>query len=297
MTRSHLKATATFLVVTCGFSWALLAIFFLTGGASGRLLEVVLPYSMGPLAGALYLQWRRQEKALSLLGGDPFPNLWFLAAWVIPPAVGLVVVFASPLFAPAHPSFSGLAHLEAMRSHLSAATYAAAHQRLAQTSPGLVFGAALGQALFSGATIDAVIALGEEIGWRVTLLRELAPLGFWRASLLIGLARGLWMVPLVLAGFPFPTHRLTGALLMTAFSIVASVVATFLRLKGGSVLPAALFAGGLNASSHLPSFFVLGGSERTTGLFGVTGIAVLALVALVIVLPRAGKTSRLFAPA
>jgi membrane protease YdiL (CAAX protease family) len=35
-----------------------------------------------------------------------------------------------------------------------------------------------------GPTLNAVGALGEEIGWRGFLYKELAPLGFWRCSLL-----------------------------------------------------------------------------------------------------------------
>ena len=37
-----------------------------------------------------------------------------------------------------------------------------------------------------GPTLNAVGALGEEIGWRGFLYKELAPLGFWRCSLVTG---------------------------------------------------------------------------------------------------------------
>jgi uncharacterized protein len=37
-----------------------------------------------------------------------------------------------------------------------------------------------------GATFNAVFGFGEEFGWRGYLLWELAPLGFWKASLAIG---------------------------------------------------------------------------------------------------------------
>jgi hypothetical protein len=40
--------------------------------------------------------------------------------------------------------------------------------------------------LVLGATVNAVFAFGEEFGWRGDLLWELAPLGFWRASVAIG---------------------------------------------------------------------------------------------------------------
>ncbi|MEA5389248.1 hypothetical protein VB779_21050 [Haloarculaceae archaeon H-GB11] len=50
--------------------------------------------------------------------------------------------------------------------------------------PPVVF--LVGQGLVAGLTINAVVALGEELGWRGLFLRELSPLGFWRLSVLTG---------------------------------------------------------------------------------------------------------------
>ena len=291
--RARAKAIATFLAVTCGFSWALLAIFHLRGGGpEGLLATVVLPYSLGPLMGALFLQWRRNEKAMTLLGGDPFPNLWFLAAWAIPPAVVLAALGLSALVPHAYPSFSGLAHLEAMRSHLSAKTYASSKKDLQHVPAILAFGAFFVPAVFYGATVVAVVALGEEIGWRVTLLRELAPLGFWPTALILGVARAAWITPLVVAGFPYPAPLIPRVLVIAGFSLVVGVLATFLRVKGGSVLPSALFIGELSATSNLLTLYVIGGSRMATGAFGVVELAVLAVATAVVVFPRApGKSA------
>lgn len=42
------------------------------------------------------------------------------------------------------------------------------------------------QGLVAGLTINALAALGEELGWRGLLLTELSPLGFWRLSVITG---------------------------------------------------------------------------------------------------------------
>ena len=47
--------------------------------------------------------------------------------------------------------------------------------------------------------MQAVFAIGEEAGWRGWLQSTLAPLGFWRTSLVIGLMWALWHLPIVLA--------------------------------------------------------------------------------------------------
>ena len=44
--------------------------------------------------------------------------------------------------------------------------------------------------LIAGVTVNAVAGFGEELGWRGFLQKELAFLGFWRSSLLIGFGLG-----------------------------------------------------------------------------------------------------------
>lgn len=47
--------------------------------------------------------------------------------------------------------------------------------------------------------MQAIFAIGEEAGWRGWLHTQLAPLGFWGSSLLIGAMWALWHLPIVLA--------------------------------------------------------------------------------------------------
>ena len=99
-----------------------------------------------------------------------------------------------------------------------------------------------------GATINTVLAFGEEFGWRGYLLWELAPLGFWNASFLIGLVWGLWHAPLVVAGLNYPTFPILGVFVFTLVCIVVSPIYTYLVVRSGSVIPAAVFHGVFNAT-------------------------------------------------
>lgn len=135
-----------------------------------------------------------------------------------------------------------------------------------------------------GMTVNAVFALGEEFGWRGYLLWELAPLGFWKASFLIGTIWGLWHAPLVLAGLNYPSFPLVGVFIFTLVCIVISPIFTYLVVRGESVLPAVFFHGVFNAAGLTvlagtsdPVLRVLVASEG-----GVVGLLVFALISILI---------------
>lgn len=287
---SSRAAITLFLTVCCGLSWGLLAIFHLVGGTSGSAAfysNVVLAYGLGPLAGALAVQWRRREKAFALFGGDPFPNRWYLLAWLLPPLLAVVAMFLGALAPGAELTFDLLHKLDSMRAQLSPEEYEQGRQNLATVPPLLFFLANLMPALMYGATITAAVAAAEEIGWRVILLGDVARLGFWPAALLLGVIRGAWAVPLALDGFPHAQHPQEGALVVVGLSVLTSILSTFLRLRGGTVLPSALFVGGLNASANVSTLFIIGGTDLTCGLAGLPGLFVLAVAVVVVVVPRA----------
>ena len=118
-------------------------------------------------------------------------------------------------------------------------------------TPGWLFVgllALVGAMILAGVTINAVIAFGEEFGWRGYLLWELAPLGFWRASITIGTIWGLWHVPLVVVGLNYPSFPIVGAILFTVVCIAISPLFTYLVVRGRSVLPATVLHGVINAT-------------------------------------------------
>jgi len=138
------------------------------------------------------------------------------------------------------------------------------------------------QILLLGPTVNALFGFGEELGWRGLLQRELAPMGFWRASLAIGLVWGLWHAPLILLGHNYPQHPQLGVGLMVLWCVLLAVPFSYVRVKSRSVVAVAILHGVLNASAGLPLMLTSGGSDLTIGVTGAAGMIALAGVAAII---------------
>ncbi len=155
---------------------------------------------------------------------------------------------------------------------------------------------AVGIMVAIGATVNAVFGLGEELGWRGYLLWELAPLGFWKASLVIGAVWGLWHAPLIVVGLNYPSFPYVGILMFTIVCIAISPLFTYLVVRGESVLPAAVFHGVFNAAGLVlvttDSTVV---QELVVGEGGVVGVVVFGLVALAIAVAGRPALTRTFA--
>ncbi|MEM2470021.1 MAG: CPBP family intramembrane glutamic endopeptidase [Nitrososphaerota archaeon] len=105
-------------------------------------------------------------------------------------------------------------------------------------------------AYIASTTLNALFAVGEEIGWRGFLQRKLESLGlnFVTASLIVGLVWGIWHAPaIILLGFNYPENRFVGTLLFTLFTISASIPHSVIRKVSSSILPAASLHGAINA--------------------------------------------------
>lgn len=103
------------------------------------------------------------------------------------------------------------------------------------------------------APINAVVALGEEIGWRGWLLPRLMPLGLLPAVILSGIIWALWHAPLILLGYNYgATPGAVALLCMTASCMVLGSVLAWFRLRSGSIWPAAVGHGAVNAAAGLP---------------------------------------------
>lgn len=150
-----------------------------------------------------------------------------------------------------------------------------------------------------GALINSVFAFGEEIGWRGWLLPALRPLGVWPALVLSGVIWGLWHSPLILLGYNFNRTDWTGVALMVGGCVAWGVLLGWTRLRTGSVWPAVVGHGALNASAGL--FLIVGaaGAPLDPALvspLGVAGWIVLGATALILVLARQFRREPELAP-
>ncbi|MGP9539801.1 lysostaphin resistance A-like protein [Brachybacterium sp. AOP43-C2-M15] len=89
--------------------------------------------------------------------------------------------------------------------------------------------------------MQGLFAIGEEAGWRGWLHRELSPLGFWPAALLIGVAWALWHAPIVLALGLSPREAVTYLGTIVAVAPLLSALRQISGTAWAAVLGHALF--------------------------------------------------------
>jgi CAAX protease family protein len=106
-------------------------------------------------------------------------------------------------------------------------------------------------------------ALGEEIGWRGFLVPELAKqMSYTKLSLLSGFIWAVWHCPLLLfADYNAGTNRWYAMGCFTVMIVSTSFMFAWLRLKSGSLWPAAV----LHASHNLFIQTVFDNMMRNTG--------------------------------
>jgi membrane protease YdiL (CAAX protease family) len=117
--------------------------------------------------------------------------------------------------------------------------------------------------------VNALAAIGEEIGWRGWLLPRLMPLGTAPAIVLTGVIWGCWHAPLILLGYNYGKAPGWIALCcMSGMCISIGIVLAWLRLRSRSVWPCALTHGAVNAAAGL--YVLLGTAGKPVDMTQVT---------------------------
>ncbi|UWG47510.1 Metal-dependent membrane protease, CAAX family [Halanaeroarchaeum sp. HSR-CO] len=266
------RKVATFLSLTFAIAWTTALVLFLSPvqyGSAAATVLVVAGYMWAPAIAALLTQWRWGESLRTGTGLYRGRVGWVALAWLAPLAVlggtiGIGATFPGVSFTTDYGVF--LAEMGLPPEQIEASIAAL------ESFPGPPAVVLLGQALVSGLTVNAVAALGEELGWRGLLLNELAPLGFWRLSFVTGLAWGPWHAALIVQGHNFPGAPLLGIVVMTAWTVAASPMFTYLTLRAETVLAPTFFHGSFNAVASLSLVYLTGASNLLLSPVGVAGI-------------------------
>lgn len=154
--------------------------------------------------------------------------------------------------------------------------------------PGTLFIVQLGAAVATAATMGLLLGFGEEFGWRGYLLPKMMPLGGRKAVVWVGVIHGIWHWPFIFMGYEYGFgywgEPVVGPLLFVVFILCLSVFLAWVTLRSGSVWPAALGHGAINASAMLMAPFLTSDPDPLIGPFmvGIVGGLGYALLALLI---------------
>ena len=288
-----MKKAAIFLFLTFLLSWPVAFWAFGRGMNPGTAswLATAVYFMFTPLISAIVTQKLIYRQNVM----KPFcisfrPNRWFLVGLVLPAVIALGATAASLLFPgvslTADPTET--AYFQFYRNNLSPDQLAAA-SRSAEL-PVHRFLLVLAGGTIAGLTINGLAGFGEELGWRGPPLRELARLGFWRASLATGVIWGLWHLPFIVHGHNYPGHPVAGVFMMTLWTVLFSPLIAYICIRANSVLAAAITHGAVNGTALAASIVLRGGDTLQIGTMGLAGILVLVFFDLVLfVMGRPGE--------
>ncbi|MFB6166365.1 MAG: lysostaphin resistance A-like protein [Haloarculaceae archaeon] len=279
------RRVGLFVLVAYGLAWATALFLYATGGlANSReiapgvtLSAVLLPtlYMFAPLVANLVARALTDEGFDDLLVRPRVRRhlRWYATAWLAPAALTLV---GAALYFLAFPG-----HFDATMAATSAAVAAQTGQAV---DPQLLAAGQLVAALTIGPVINALFAVGEELGWRAYLLPRLYGLGARRAVVAVGLVWGVWHWPVILMGyeygFGYPGAPWTGLLAFLAFTVSAGTFLAWVTVRTDSVWPAAVGHGAINAVAGIGLLFVRGSPNP---LLGPAPVGLVAVVPWVVV--------------
>jgi membrane protease YdiL (CAAX protease family) len=275
-----MRKVILFVALTYAFSMLWAGGYWLLGGTWNTPLAtaVAVVYMFIPLTAAVMVQKGVYREPLRRPLAIFFrPNAWFIAAIAIPVAIALLALGVGLLL----PGVTYAPGMEGMFERYADALPPDQLELMLQQADAMPVHPlflALAGGVVAGVTVNAVTAFGEEAGWRGLMQRELAPLGFWRSSFLIGVIWGVWHAPLILQGHNYPEHPVAGVAMMTLMTVLLAPLLTLVRYRSGSVVAAAIFHGVFNGTAGVAILVIQGGSDLLVGVSGLAGCITLALL-------------------
>lgn len=278
------SAVAVFVVAAYLFGWLLALPMWFSNEVTTTRLMMFAP-ALAVIVVLVVMKQPRRD-VLRYLGLWPLRPAKRILWWIAISAIGpVLVVFAtvavSVAFGWLRLDLEGLAGLEALVGE-------DAFESVQRLGSGAAWVLIISFPI--GALQNTLYTLGEEIGWRGWLLPALRPLGTYPALVLTGAIWGVWHMPVTLLGHNFYLPDWRGVALVTIGSIAWGIVIGWIRLRTGSVWPAAVAHGAMLSSGSSALLFRAPGAEPSMVLvnpLGVSGWIVLGL--LIVGLHLAGQ--------
>jgi len=252
------KTIIIFLAIATGLAWILQGIIPFVGGLETQAAILILGVCMWmPTIAVVFVKLlNRKTRVFGTSFKPKFKGniRWYLAAWLGPvmfAALGGILFFS---FFP-H-SFD--ANLVSFRVAVEASFPGTAITD-SYVQKILILQLLVGIGIYP--LINAIVGtLGEEIGWRGFLFPAVqSRVGEVKAYLLCGVIWGLWHAPVIAMGHNYGTgysgYPWLGALAMCVFCTANGALFSFVTSKSGSIWPAALGHGALNAVTKYPALF------------------------------------------
>ena len=268
-----MKTLKLYIAIAYGLAWAAGLAFYLSGTlvasfAGATTLWAAL-YMFIPLVAVLVCQKSGKEPLLHGIGISWKVNRWWFVGWLLILAIALLTI----LFTFWTSGFSYYTSDEAM-------SFGPDDDPIRMVTVTLIAG------MVAGATINALFAFGEEVGWRGYLLKQFEGRHFITSAIVIGLIWGLWHAPFILLGHNYPQHPQLGVLFMMVLCIPLNFILQYFRVKSGSVIATAIMHGTFNAVANTAMLLIdiRQWNDLLEGGCGLTGICSLLVAALAIFL-------------
>jgi membrane protease YdiL (CAAX protease family) len=266
------RGLLVFGAVAFGMAWTLWALLWLGGGLERPEAGAFLVASMYAPALGVLAAWRLADPAALRVSGlrRRGPWRWYLLTYALVPLLLLLGAALCVLVGVQRldPTFS-LLREQAARLGVEAPPPPPLQVALPMALPAFLIAPLL----------NVVATIGEELGWRGYLWARLQPLGARQAAALIGVIWGVWHAPLIAMGYNYPHSPVPGPLLMTGLTVVYGVILGWLRARSGSVWPAALAHGALNAQAGAVAVFLTPASTLVGAPIGIVALAPAAVFA------------------
>lgn len=272
------RTVGKFLALTFGLSWTSGLLLYLAGIELGTVRGLVLTtvlFMWAPGIAAIGVRLSHGESVRTTTGIQLGRPGWILLAWVAPVVLVAATIVVGTLLPDVVFTTDYEAYLRTAGLTQEQAATAVAQLESFPGPPALVL---VGQGLVAGLTINALAALGEELGWRGLLLAELSPLGFWKLSGFTGLVWGIWHAPVILQGHNFPEAPVAGVLVMTLATTAVSPVYTYFTVRAESVLAATFFHGSFNGLGVISLVYLTGAGNLLVSPVGVAGVGAALLM-------------------
>ena len=275
-----MKKAIRFSIVVWLFSWTVMGAAYWGLGISPvetpekfRTLAIICMFF--PMLTAFVLQAIDKEK-FNKAGLVNFKVSWpWLVVWLLPVVMVFACLFVNGLFPGVELQFNAEQFIGQQGTF-------GGQMDLSNMPFWMLLLSTIFSALLTGITLNALIAFGEEYGWRCYLVDALREVKFWKAALFIGIVWGLWHFPLILMGFNYPNEPYWGVLFMVVMCILLCVIELYFVLKAKSMIVAAILHGTFNSIGVLSILFIHGGNVFLNGMTGLSGFVVMGVTILCI---------------